>query len=163
MRTHTSLGPNLGHPDSLAASFTVLQPAELPSAMPLPLFVERVQAGFPSPAQDYIEQRLDLNSLVILRPEATFFLQVRGHSMVDAGILDGDIVVVDRSITAASGHIVVAEIDGQFTIKTYWRRGNVVRLVPANKAFKTIELQDGETLTIFGVVTWILHRSARPR
>ena len=118
-------------------------------------------AGFPSPAQGHEEARLDINSLVIRNPEATFFLQVRGDSMRDANILDGDIVVVDKSINARHGHIVIAEIDGAFTVKTLWRRGGRVRLVPANKEFRPIEIPEGTALTMFGVVSWIIHRAPR--
>lgn len=89
----------------------------------LPLFAESIPAGFPSPAQDYKEARLDLNEHIILRPEATFLLRVKGHSMAKANIHDGDIVVVDRPFTPRHGYIVIAEVDGDFTIKTLWRQG----------------------------------------
>lgn len=125
----------------------------------LPLFADSIPAGFPSPAQDYEEARLDLNEHIILRPEATFLLRVKGHSMIEANIRDGDIVVVDRSITPRHGHIVIAEVDGGFTIKTLWRQGGVVKLLPANPRYQPITFPEGTELVIFGVVTWILHKA----
>ena len=125
----------------------------------LPLFSEAVPAGFPSPVQDYEEARLDLNEHIIQRPEATFLLRVQGHSMADANIRDGDIVVVDRSITPRHGHIVIAEVEGGFTVKTLWRKGGQVKLVPANPAYKAIHFPEGSELVVFGVVTWILHKA----
>jgi len=84
-----------------------LKPAEIRVLMPLPLFIERVPCGFPSPAQDYVEQRIDLNELIIRRPSATYFVKVSGESMSGAGISDGGMLVVDSSITAKHGDIVV--------------------------------------------------------
>src|SRR5690606_22581593 len=83
----------------------------------LPLFVERVACGFPSPAQDYIEDRLDLNRLAVRHPSATYFVKVSGDSMIGAGIGDGDLLVVDRSLDAGHGDIVVAAVAGEFTVK----------------------------------------------
>lgn len=137
----------------------VSRPAPYPCEQQLPLFTESIPAGFPSPAQDYEEARLDLNEHIILRPEATFLLRVRGHSMVEANIHDGDIVVVDRSITPRHGHIVIAEVNGGFTIKTLWRQGDCVKLVPANPRCQPITFPEGTELVIFGVVTWILHKA----
>lgn len=133
-----------------------------PAQLLLPLFLESIPAGFPSPAQDHEEARLDLNELIVLRPEATFMLRVRGPSLQDANIFDGDIVVVDRSIDAKHGHIVIAEFGGGFTIKILWRQGGLVRLVAANPAYRPIEFTEGMELSIFGVVTWVLHRAPMP-
>lgn len=134
-----------------------------PSQLDLPFFVDSIPAGFPSPAQGYEEARLDLNRLIVLRPEATFMLRVKGDSLRDANVQDGDIVVVDRSIEPRHGHIVIAEVGGEFTIKILWRRGGLVRLMPANPAYKPIEFSEGMDLVVFGVVTWILHCAPMPK
>ena len=117
-----------------------------------------LQCGFPSPAEDHAEQRLDLSSLLIQQPDATFFMRVRGPSMRDAGIDDGDLVVIDRSVNAKHGQIVVAVVDGEFTIKRLYKKRNLVRLEAANPTFPNIDLRDGQELIIWGVVTWTLKR-----
>lgn len=93
------------------------RPTEISPPLMLPLFSERVPCGFPSPAQDYVEDRLDLNKLLIKHPSATYFIKVSGESMRDAGISDGDLLVVDRSLSAVHGDIVIAAIAGEFTVK----------------------------------------------
>lgn len=133
-----------------------------PSQLHLPLFLETIPAGFPSPAQDFVEARLDLNQLIVQRPEATFMLRVQGQSLRDANIHDGDIVVVDRSIEARHGHVVIAEVVGGFTVKILWRRSGQVRLMAANPAYRPIDFAEGMELVIFGVVTWVLHRAPMP-
>ncbi len=115
-----------------------------------------VQCGFPSPAEDHAQKRLDLNELLINQPDATFFMRVRGPSMRDAGIDDGDYVVIDRSIEAKHGQVVLAVVDGEFTIKRLFRRAGRVKLQAANPTFSDIEFRDGQELTIWGVVTWTL-------
>ncbi len=123
-----------------------------------PLLLSRVPAGFPSPAEDYIEGALDLNEHLIAHREATFFMRVKGHSMTGAGIADGDLLVVDRSIEAGHGDIVVAVIDSELTVKRLWRRGDRVRLLAENPAFAPIDLKDGQELAVWGVVTSIVRR-----
>ncbi|GHC59253.1 hypothetical protein GCM10010096_35760 [Alcaligenes pakistanensis] len=126
----------------------------------LPVYVwttpSTVQCGFPSPAEDHAQKRLDLNELLINQPDATFFMRVRGPSMRDAGIDDGDYVVIDRSIEAKHGQVVLAVVDGEFTIKRLFRRAGRVKLQAANPTFSDIEFRDGQELTIWGVVTWTL-------
>lgn len=117
-----------------------------------PLFLERVSAGFPSPAQDFIEKTLDINELCIKHPAATFFVRVAGDSMIDAGIFPGDILVVDRSLRACHGDIVIAVLDGEFTVKELALRPKPA-LIPRNSAFTPITLNDESELEIFGVVT----------
>lgn len=134
----------------------------LPTRLKIPLFLECVQAGFPSPAQDYVEKTLDLNELCIKHPAATFFVRAEGDSMIDAGILPGDVLVVDRSLTAKHDDIVVASVDGEFTVKTLATRPSIA-LVPANKAFKVIEFVDGDQLEIFGVVTCVVRKVHRSK
>ena len=124
----------------------------------LPLMVSRIAAGFPSPADDYVEKQIDLNTHLILHREATFILRVTGWSMRDAGIFDGDEIIVDRAITPVDGKIVVAAINGDLTVKRLRRIGRAVHLVAENPEFPAIILQEGEELCIWGVVTRVLHR-----
>jgi DNA polymerase V len=119
----------------------------------VPLFSHKVPAGFPSPADDYIEGRLSLDEHLITNKDATFFVRAKGSSMVDAGIFDGDLLVVDKSLTPSSGNIVIAIIDGDLTVKRLVLRGNMTILKPENPRFKEIELKDGQELQVWGVVT----------
>jgi len=127
----------------------------------LPLFLARVLAGrptgFPSPADDFIENRLDINAHLVKHPAATFFVRVQGDSMQDAGIHDGDILVVDRSLEPVNGKVVVAVLDGEFTVKRLEIRGDTMRLLPENGAYHPIEITDGMELTIWGVVSNAIH------
>ena len=124
----------------------------------LPLFAEKVPAGFPSPATDYVEDRLDLNQLLIQHPEATFFVQVKGNSMIGAGIHDGDKLVVDRSINPTHGHVVIAVVDGDFTVKRLHRQDGFVKLIAENPEYPDITFKVGQELQIFGVVTSVIHK-----
>ncbi|HFZ8995955.1 TPA: translesion error-prone DNA polymerase V autoproteolytic subunit [Citrobacter freundii] len=128
----------------------------------LPLFLERVSCGFPSPAQDYIEDSLDLNKLVIKHPNATYFVRVSGDSMAGAGIGDGDLLIVDRSLTAQHGDIVVAAVAGEFTVKELRTRPRL-QLVPHNINYSPIVFQADEELQIFGVVTFTLKSNRHVR
>ena len=101
---------------------------------------------------------LDLNEHLVAHREATFFIRVRSDSMSCVGIRDGDLLVVDRSLEAASGDIVVAVVDGELTVKRLWRRGGRVRLIPEAAGFEPIEFKDGQELTVWGVVTSVIHR-----
>lgn len=123
-----------------------------------PLMSNTIAAGFPSPAEQYVEAPLDLNQLLISRPAAIFFLRVAGDSMIDAGIFEGDILVVDRSIEAKDGMIVVACVDGEFTVKTLKKDTGSIRLEPANSSYPVITFKEGMELRIFGVVTSTIHR-----
>ena len=122
-----------------------------------------VVAGFPSPAEQYLEPPLDLNELLVKRPAATYFVRVQGDSMSGAGISDGDLLVVDRSLRPADGDIIIASVDGDFTVKTYRRDKDRVRLEPANPAFPVIHLRPGQELDYFGKVTACIHRFAGKR
>jgi len=126
----------------------------------VPYYVDKVPAGFPSPAQGYEEARLDLNELCIKRPTSTFMLRCDGDSMIDLGILSGDILVVDRSITVKHGDVVIASIDGDLTVKTLHLRPRA-RLMPANRRYSPIELREGQELQIWGVVTNIVREMKR--
>lgn len=131
-----------------------------PNTPPLarPLFLSRVPAGFPSPAEDYVEGSLDLNEHLIQHKEATFFVRVQGESMIGAGIHNGDLLVVDRALEAADGNIVIAVVDGELTLKRLSRRNGQVRLLPDNPRFRPIEFNDDQALEIWGVVTNVIHR-----
>ncbi|WP_346351516.1 translesion error-prone DNA polymerase V autoproteolytic subunit [Oceanimonas sp. AH20CE76] len=126
------------------------------SCYPLPLLLERTPCGFPSPAQDYVEQTIDLNDLCIRHPAATYLVRAAGDSMLEAGIHSGDILVVDRSLEAAHGDVVIAAVNGDMTCK-YLELHPRVRLVPANRHYAPIVLHDAETLDLFGVVTNVIH------
>ncbi|MCK0152168.1 translesion error-prone DNA polymerase V autoproteolytic subunit [Alcanivorax sp. S6407] len=121
----------------------------------LPLFTEAVRAGFPSPAQGYMEEPLDLNKLCIRQEAATFLLRVEGDSMIEAGIYAGDILVVDRSLQAVHGDIVVAAVGGEFTVKELSLKPSP-RLLPRNPDYAPIVLEEGGW-ELFGVVTFALH------
>ena len=124
----------------------------------LPLAAHRVPAGFPSPATDYLEDGLDLNAYLVQHPAATFLFSVQGHSMQGAGILDGDKVVVDRAVDARHGHIVVATVDSEFTLKRLYQRHNRVELHPENPAFPPIQFTGSTQLQIWGVVVGVVRR-----
>lgn len=136
-----------------------MQPAPISIQTPALLnLVEHasVQAGFPSPAEDHAQKRIDLNDILIRHPQATFFLRVSGHSMREAGIEDGDSVIVDRAIAPRHRHIVVAVVDGEFCIKRLYRRAGRVKLQSANPTYPDIEPRDGQTVEVWGVVCSII-------
>ena len=118
-----------------------------------------VVAGFPSPADDYTHESIDFNRDLIRHPEATFYGRVDGDSMIEAGICNGDIAVIDRSIDAQNGDIVVAFVDGEFTIKYLdlsHKEQGYIELRPANKLFPTIRIEDTDNFEVWGVVVWTI-------
>lgn len=123
------------------------------ASMSLVFFQDSIPAGFPSPAADHTQKRIDLNEHLLLNKDATFLFRVTGESMRDIGIFDGDTIIVDRSLEPRHGHIVLAIIDEEFTIKRLHNRNGVVRLLAENSDFEPIELTDGQELRIWGVVT----------
>ncbi|ECH9372270.1 DNA polymerase V subunit UmuD [Salmonella enterica subsp. enterica] len=129
------------------------RPTELREIIYLPFFSYLVPCGFPSPAADYIEQRIDLNELLVSHPSSTYFVKATGDSMIDAGINDGDLLVVDSSRTAEHGDIVIAAVDGEFTVKRLQLRPTV-QLNPMNSAYSPIIVGSEDTLDVFGVVTF---------
>ena len=131
----------------------ISSPKPLSSYQPLNLFEQKVPAGFPSPADDHIEKKLDLNDYLIRQKEATFFVRIKGDSMIDAGIHDNDIVVVDKSQTASTGDIILASIDGDFTVKLLSRNKSKYRLLAANEKYKPIEINESMQFEVWGVVT----------
>lgn len=124
----------------------------------IPLAVEAVPAGFPSPAEEYVERTLDLNEYVAPRPEATFFVRVSGDSMIDAGIHHDDILVVDRSQTARPGNVVIACVEGEFTVKRLVRTPEGLSLQPENTEYAPIPLSQETDFEIWGVVRHVVHR-----
>lgn len=122
-----------------------------------PLYSSKVSAGFPSPADDNLEKTLDLNSYLIKRPAATFFVRVNGDLMINAGINDNDILVVDRSIKPSHGKIIIAVLDGQMTVKRLYKSSGRIMLMPENDLYKPIEIQDHMNMEIWGVVTSSVH------
>ena len=133
-------------------------PVPLTSTLaPVVLFHAPVHAGFPSPATDYAQHSINLNEHLITNQNASFLFRVRGESMSGIGIYDGDTLIVDRSITPLHNHIVLAVIDEEFTVKRFYKRRQVIRLIAENPAFPVIELQEGQELRIWGVVTFNLH------
>lgn len=140
----------------LEAQGNVVDISELASAsqtLELPLFSTKVAAGFPSPADDHVEKRLDPRDYLIENDNSTFFVRVKGESMIDAGIFDNDVLVIDRSKTASIGDIVLAVLDGEFTVKTLGHSKHGPRLIPANKSFPVIDIKDGQSFEVWGVVT----------
>ena len=117
------------------------------------LLINRVCAGFPSPAEDLGAQRIDLTQVLITHPQASYLLRAQGHSMMDAGIFDNDILVVNRAVKPRHKHIVVAVVDGEFTVKRLYQLGGRVKLQAANPTFPDIVPHDGQTLEVWGVVT----------
>lgn len=129
-----------------------------PPRIHLPLFGHRISAGFPSPADDYIEDRLDLNELLVRHTEATYFLRVKGDSMVGAGIHPGDLIVVDRSLEPKDGQVVVAEVNNELTVKRLRYVGGQPELHPENPGYAVIHFKEGQELRVWGVVTSAVHK-----
>ena len=132
--------------------------AELTVACVVPMFVSRVAAGFPSPATDYMQDGLDLNEYLVQHKAASFLFEVKGDSMKNAGIMDGDKVVVDRSIEPRHGKIVIAVVEGEFTIKRLYRRAGRIELRPDNPAYPVIPIPPDSQLEVWGVVVGVVRR-----
>ncbi len=124
-----------------------------------PLFSSKVPAGFPSPADDYIEASLNLNEYIIQHPSSTFFVRASAHSMINAGIFSGDLLVVDKSLTPTHGRIIIAAIDGELTVKRLWREANRVQLRPENNQYQPIDITAQQDMVIWGVVTHVIHEA----
>ena len=128
----------------------------------LPLLVETVPAGFPSPADDYVEGRLDLLELTNAGSPSCYFLRVAGESMVGAGILDGDVIIVDRALEPRSGSVVVACLDNELTVKRFVQRGGRTMLLAANPEYPALEISGEQELIVWGVVTHSVSDHRRP-
>jgi len=134
-------------------------PFEKRTSLRLPLVSASVEAGFPSPADDHLERGIDLNEELVRNPAATFYVRVKGESMRDAGIHPGDLLMIDRSVTPVDRQIVVAMIDGEFTVKRFRKRNGKITLEAENPAFQPIEVGEDQELTIWGAVTYIIHQA----
>jgi DNA polymerase V len=130
---------------------------DLSTNLTCPLFISPVEAGFPSPAEDYIEGQLDLNKHLIKHPAATFFVRVTGKSMINAGIFPSDILIVDRSLEPADKKVVIAVVNGELTVKRFRTINGLAMLMPENEKYNAIELTDGTDCEIWGVVVHVVH------
>ena len=132
-----------------------------PLSLPLPLYSSRIQAGFPSPADDHLEDTLDLNEHLVQHPAATFLVHVQGDSMIGAGIYDGDLLIIDRALKATFGSIVVAVVDGDLTVKRLHQDADGVWLMPENPNYKPLPIREGMDLVIWGVVAHSVRSHAK--
>ena len=123
----------------------------------IPLYSNKVAAGFPSPADDYLEDKIDLNQYLIKHPASTFLVRASGESMKGAGIFPDDILVVDRSLKAEDGKVVIAVIDGELTVKRYIKKNSKIILQPENDNFDPIVLNENTEAQVWGVVTNVIH------
>lgn len=123
-----------------------------------PIISENISAGFPSPAEDFKELRISLDKALVKNVDATFYARVRGNSMIDANIEDGDLLVIDRSIEARNGKIAVCMIDGEFTIKRLKVAKDCIYLMPENNNYKPIKVTEGSELIIWGIVTYVIKK-----
>ena len=144
----------------LSDSATPVAPAPLDSSpvQEIPLALSRVQAGFPSPAEDYMDQPLNLNAYLIDNPTATFFVRAGGDSMIGAGIHQNDLLIVDRSLRPVSGNVVIAIVEGEFTVKRLIIHSRYVELRPENNRYPVLKFTEDSELEIWGVVTSVIHR-----
>ncbi len=129
-----------------------------PAHQHLPFFITAVPAGFPSPASDYVEKKLDLNEYLIKHPAATYYVRVEGDSMEGAGIYDNDMLIVDRALEAKSNDVVVAVLNGELTVKRIHYKNKRLFLVPENPVYKPIEVTPEMEFSIWGVVTYVVHK-----
>ena len=139
-----------------AAQDNVVEIVELAAdrtSLSLPFYTTKVAAGFPSPADDHVEKRMDPSEYLIDNETATFFVRVKGDSMIDAGIFEDDVLVIDRTRVPQVGDIVLAMLDGEFTVKTLGKNKDGIRLLPANKLYPVIEVGKEQSFEIWGVVT----------
>lgn len=131
---------------------------EIDKELKLPLVDAFISAGFPSPADDYIEGKLDLNRQLIKNPSSTFFARVRGTSMTEVGINDGDILIIDKSLEAKHNSVLVCFIDGEFTVKKVQKIKGELFLIPQSKDFAPIKVSRESDFRLWGVVTYCIHK-----
>lgn len=132
--------------------------ADLSTNYNLPFFGNKISAGFPSPAEDFVEGKLDLNKKLIDHPSATFFVRVTGDSMINANIREGDILIVDRSIEATDNKIVIAVLNGELTVKRLKKKRKRYILAPENVEYPDLEITSDD-FSIWGVVTYVIHKT----
>ena len=135
--------------------------ADVASQVDLPYADTGVRAGFPSPAQDFMEYALDLNKELIRHPASTFLARVQGDSMKDAGVYDGDLLVIDKSLPPFDGAMAVCYVDGEFTVKFIKINKNGIWLVPANETYRPIRITGQNNFLIWGIVTYSVHNQKR--
>ena len=123
----------------------------------IPLLSSLISAGFPSPADDYTEENIDLNDILITNPSSTFFLRVKGDSMINSGIQDEDLIIVDKSLIAKPGNIVIAILDGDFTVKTLAKKNNTFYLKAENNNYPDFNFSNYSDVQIWGVVIYVIH------
>jgi len=128
------------------------------SKLELPYFASNVSAGFPSPAEDYVDSSLDLNTFLIKKPSATFYVRVKGDSMKDVNINDGDLLVVDRSLEAVNNCIAICILNGEFTVKRLIIGKDKILLQPENPDYPTIEIFPENDFEVWGVVAYVIHK-----
>ncbi|MBU2729063.1 LexA family protein [Acidithiobacillus caldus] len=147
--------------DKLArVGLTVYRPDPDAEHRPLPLYLSRIPAGFPSPADDHVERSLDLHRHLLAHPDASFFLRISGDSMLAYGIHDGDLLIVDRAVQAKEGMIVVAALDGELTVKRLGKHAGQPALLPGNDRYAPIPIREGQELVVWGVVIHVIHSFA---
>lgn len=127
------------------------------SKIMIPLFLNSIKAGFPSPATDYIESELDFNQLLIKNRAATYAVRAEGDSMINAGIFPGDIMIIDRSVTAKPNDIIIASLDKEFTVKRLIKKDKRFFLLPENSSYPEIEIKESDDFMVWGVVTYTIH------
>ena len=132
---------------------------DVKSKKKLNFYASQIPAGFPSPAEDFMEKRLDLNDYLVKNQASTFLIRVKGNSMVNAGIFDGDLLVVDRSVEPADGKIVLGVLNGEFTVKRIVKKGKKLILAPENENYKPIEITEEMDFQSWGVVTFSIHKT----
>ena len=137
--------------------------SDISTHIPIPYANEGIQAGFPSPAQDYINETIDLNRELINHPAATFFGRVSGDSMIEEGIEEDDILVIDRSLEPINGDLAVCCVDGDFTLKRISIEENRIELIASNKTFKPIIITEDNNFSIWGIVTYTIKKNRRRR
>jgi len=173
MNSRGGMRPGAGRPKGLGPYGEATKPIRIPVSLigqvtqfianegyQIPLYSSKVQAGFPSPADDYVEAKLDLNQYLIKHPSATFLVRATGESMIGAGIFDGDLLIVDRSLEPCNGKIVIAAVEGYLTVKRLKIKNNTLYLIAENKDFPPIEINPEIGVYIWGVVTQVI-RSLR--
>lgn len=136
----------------------LLYKADTNSELALPIADGGIKAGFPSPAQDFMDLTIDLNKELVKHPSSTFYGRVSGDSMIDAGIFDGDILIIDKSLEPKDGDMAVCFVDGEFTIKYIRIEAKVIWLVPANEKYKPIRVTEDNDFLIWGIVTYSIKK-----
>ena len=126
------------------------------SQLEIPVVTAGIAAGFPSPAMDFIDLTIDMNRHLVKHPSATFYGRVKGHSMKDVGIFDGDLLVIDKSLEPKNDKIAVCYLDGEFTIKRIVIEKGACWLVPANKDYQALEVQEHNDFLVWGIVTYVI-------